>query len=128
MFALQYFGDQARRTEGTLNITAEHAEDLLFQLNFAEECLQNGKAGMAADAIDELLTSHRNSPSLLLKIMLSDTCELLNKNVGSDRVLAAIKNLKFLVMKKCRFSQSHASEGVAIRRRQNTRMRALWRF
>jgi hypothetical protein len=86
----------------TLNIPSDQAAEILEQVRFAEECLRQGLPGMACDVLAELSAASNNSPSLLLKILLSELLGQISRPGPLASQLAALDALKIKVWSRCR--------------------------
>ena len=90
-----------QRRYGQLNISLTHANELSENLKFIEECLQEGFTGLALEIAEELNFAFKNSPSLLVKILLRELTDYLKSPSKRSRQTMALNTLNMLILTRC---------------------------
>jgi hypothetical protein len=90
----------AQRCFGQLNIRLSTAKELSENLNFIEECLQEGFIGLALEITEEQNIVFKDSPSLLVKIMLRELTDCLRSPNKNSRQAMALNTLKMLILNR----------------------------
>ncbi len=92
-----YDGVEQRRY-GQLNISKTHANELSENLKFIEECLQEGFTGLALEVSEELNIAFKNSPSLLVKILLRELTDYLKSPSKISRQTLTLNTLNMMIV------------------------------
>jgi hypothetical protein len=94
-------GSTSQRCFGQLNISKACALELTENLNFVDECLQEGFAGLALEVAEELSNAFKDSPSLLVKILLRELTEYLKSPHKKSRLTLALNTFNMLILRRC---------------------------
>lgn len=96
---------------GRIHLTPVAAASLVAQLRLVKECINQDRPGVAAEILSEAKARYSTSPSLLIKIMLSDLCDLFTKNprdkIGQQR---SVRDLETKLLKQLRQSEQPSLE------------------
>lgn len=94
-------GPSSQRRFGQLNISKARAIELTEGLNFVDECLQKGFSGLALEVAEELYNAFKDSPSLLVKILLRELTDYLKFPHKRSRLTLTLNTLNMLVLARC---------------------------